>query len=118
MVSVLAASDLGFTRDRHHKTLTSATADVRWCPGMTPMRYEALEPHHEGGLKRTRWCVVLLAELQGTLQPSLLAKAIKAYNLCGRIPIAGHRGRRAGSRGGRLRRRFLLKRRLGWLCRG
>ena len=33
--SGLAASDLGFTRDRHHTMRTSATADVRWRPGMT-----------------------------------------------------------------------------------
>ncbi len=32
----LAAFDLGFTRDRHHKMRTSATADVRWRAGMTP----------------------------------------------------------------------------------
>ena len=37
MDSGLAASDLGFTRDRHHKMRTSATADVRWRPGMTLM---------------------------------------------------------------------------------
>jgi len=35
MDSGLAASDLGFTRDRHCKMRTSATADVRWRPGMT-----------------------------------------------------------------------------------
>src|SRR5215469_6112512 len=28
-------SDLGFTRDPHHTMRTSATADVRWRPGMT-----------------------------------------------------------------------------------
>src|SRR5262249_53452775 len=36
MDSGLAASDLGFTRDRHYTMRTSATADVRWRPGMTP----------------------------------------------------------------------------------
>ena len=33
--SRLAASDLGFTRDRHWIMRTSATADVRWRPGTT-----------------------------------------------------------------------------------
>jgi hypothetical protein len=36
----LAASDLGFTRDRHHTMRTSATADVRWRPGMTGQVWE------------------------------------------------------------------------------
>jgi hypothetical protein len=35
MDSGLAAADLGFTRDRHYTMRTSATADVRWRPGMT-----------------------------------------------------------------------------------
>src|SRR5215471_13305789 len=35
MGSGLAASDLGFTRDRHWIMRTSATADVRWRPGTT-----------------------------------------------------------------------------------
>jgi hypothetical protein len=35
MGSRLAASDLGFTRDRHFEMRTSATANVRWHPGTT-----------------------------------------------------------------------------------
>jgi hypothetical protein len=35
MDSGLAASDLRFIRDRHYKMRISATADVRWRPGMT-----------------------------------------------------------------------------------
>src|SRR5262245_58123090 len=37
MDSGLAASDLGLTRDRHYTMRTSATADVRWRSGMTPI---------------------------------------------------------------------------------
>ena len=46
--SGLAASDLGFTRNRHYKMRTSATADVRWRPGTTS---DAV------GLERSRRCI-------------------------------------------------------------
>src|SRR5215470_11079872 len=46
MDSGLAASDLGFTRDRHYTMRTSATADVRWRPGMTRIdsNFETAQP--------------------------------------------------------------------------
>ncbi|SRR6266446_8486806 len=53
MDSGLAASDLGFTRDRHYSMRTSATADVRWRPGMTwgmfEFRRQSLPASRGGG---------------------------------------------------------------------